>query len=87
MTGFTYYVFTTQGPELTGLALGHFNGKDVMFLGGGSSGIIYVYMLSADSLCAQPYFHSVHHSGDVYASWQTNYNNGRMGDIGITDML
>lgn len=75
------------GPELTGLALGEFQGKTVLFLGGGSSGILYVYMLSPDSRCLQPYFHSVHRTGDTYTSWQAAYSHGKMGDIGITDML
>ena len=66
--------------------VGEFEGKTVLFVGGGSSGILYVYMLSPDASCLQPYFHSVHRTGSIFSSWQSAYADGHMGDVGITDM-
>ncbi|KAK7089389.1 hypothetical protein V1264_024899 [Littorina saxatilis] len=75
------------GPELTAQAVGEYDGKTVLFMGGGSSGILYVFMLSPDARCLQPYFHSIHRRGDTLSTWQTSYAAGKMGDIGITDMM
>jgi len=74
------------GPYLQAMEVATFKDKDVLFLGGGNSGIIYVYVLSADSACPQPYFHSLYRAGGKFNTWQQLYDDGNMGDIGINDM-
>ena len=66
---------------------GYFQGNKVLFLGSGTSGMIYVYVLVPDADCPQPFFHSVHRLGGTSSSWQSLYNNANIGDLGITDML
>ena len=66
---------------------GFFGDKKVLFLGSGSSGMIYVYVLVADADCPQPFFHSVHRRGSISSTWQTLYTTGSIGDLGISDML
>ena len=76
-----------QGPNLKALEVGEFEGKTVVFIGGGTSGILYVYMLAPDAQCPQPFFHSVHRSGSAFSSWGQAYDQGNMGDVGINDIL
>ena len=76
-----------QGPNLGAMAVGDFNGKTLLFMGSATSGILYVYQLSPDSSCPQPVFHSVHRAGSTSLSWSQAFNQGSMGDIGITDMM
>ncbi|XP_076465432.1 uncharacterized protein LOC143297141, partial [Babylonia areolata] len=38
------------GPNLSAMEVGEFDGKTVVFFGGGSSGILYVYMLAPDAV-------------------------------------
>ncbi|KAK3699071.1 hypothetical protein RRG08_041633 [Elysia crispata] len=74
------------GPDLQAMDVAEFEGKTVLFVAGGSSGIVYVYVLSADAWCPQPYFHSLYRAGGKYSSWQSLYDTEQMGDIGITDV-
>ncbi|XP_005091631.2 mesenchyme-specific cell surface glycoprotein-like [Aplysia californica] len=74
------------GPYLQAMTVAEFQDKTVLFLGSGNSGIIYVYVLSADATCPQPYFHSLYRAGGKYSTWQTLYDTEAMGDIGINDM-
>ena len=76
-----------QGPNLAVLETGLFNNKKLLFMGSGSSGMIYVYVLVAGADCPQPFFHSVYRRGGISATWETLYTNGDIGDLGITDML
>ena len=69
------------------MEVGEFDGKTVVFFGGGSSGILYVYMLAPDAFCPQPIFHSVYRRGAVFTPWGLAYEQGAMGDIGINDIL
>jgi len=78
---------TLLGPNLAAMEVGEFEGKSVVFVGGGTSGILYVYMLAPDAGCPLPYFHSIHRSGSVFSSWAQAYSQGNMGDIGINDIL
>ncbi|KAK7502801.1 hypothetical protein BaRGS_00006051 [Batillaria attramentaria] len=75
------------GPDLSVIETGIYENQKVLFLGGGSSGIIYVYVLVPDTDCPQPYFHSAKRFGNTFLTWQAAYNQGQVGDIGITDML
>ena len=75
-----------RGPYLQAMDVGEFKGKTILFLGSGGSGIIYVYVLSADAACPQPWFHSLYRAGGKYSTWQTLYDTGAMGDIGINDV-
>ncbi|KAK7502737.1 hypothetical protein BaRGS_00005987 [Batillaria attramentaria] len=77
----------TFGPDLSVIETGFYEDQKVLFLGGGSSGIIYVYVLIPDTDCPQPYFHSAKRFGNTVLTWQAAYDQGQMGDIGITDML
>ncbi|GFR66555.1 mesenchyme-specific cell surface glycoprotein [Elysia marginata] len=74
------------GPDLQAMDVAEFEDKTVLFVAGGSSGILYVYVLSADAWCPQPYFHSLYRAGGKYSSWQALYDTEQMGDIGITDV-
>ena len=76
-----------QGPNLGAMTAGDFKGKTLLFLGSATSGILYVYQLAPDANCPQPIFHSVHRAGSTVLSWSQAYNQGTMGDIGITDMM
>ena len=69
------------------MEVGEFDGKTVMFMGGGSSGILYVYVLAPDATCPQPFFHSVHRVGNEFTAWGQAFAAGNMGDIGINDIL
>jgi len=75
------------GPNVAAMEVGDFDGKTVLFMGGGSSGILYVYMLAPDAVCPQPFFHSIHRAGSIFSSWGQSYTAGNMGDIGINDIL
>ncbi|MCI3311048.1 hypothetical protein MP969_25660, partial [Escherichia coli] len=75
------------GPSLTFMETGIFQGNRVLFLGSAHSGIIYVYALSADANCPQPFFHSTHRRGSTFSSWDTLFAQGTIGDLGISDML
>merc|ERR1711879_666728 len=44
------------GPFLQAMEIANFRGKTVLFLGAGNSGIIYIYILSPDAECPQPFF-------------------------------
>ena len=68
------------------MAWGDYEGKSLLFLGSATSGVLYVYQLSPDSLCPQPVFHSLHRAGSTSLSWAQAFAQGTMGDVGITDM-
>ncbi|GFO14126.1 mesenchyme-specific cell surface glycoprotein [Plakobranchus ocellatus] len=76
----------TLGPNLQAMDVAEFEDKTVLFVAGSSAGVLYVYVLSADSFCPQPYFHSLYRAGGKYSSWQSLYDTEQMGDIGITDV-
>lgn len=80
-------LFFVQGPNLSTIESGYYNGNIVMFVGSATAGIIYVYVLSPDANCPQPYFHSAFRLGSTFSSWTSLYQQGTIGDIGITDML
>lgn len=77
----------TYGPNLSELETGFFDNNKVIFLGSGTSGMIYVYVLVPDADCPQPFFHSVYRAGGISSSWQSLYGAGNIGDLGISDML
>ncbi|XP_025105601.1 mesenchyme-specific cell surface glycoprotein-like isoform X1 [Pomacea canaliculata] len=57
------------GPNLSTIESGYYNGNIVMFVGSATAGIIYVYVLSPDANCPQPYFHSAFRLGSTFSSW------------------
>ena len=69
------------------MEVGEFDGKTVVFMGSGTSGILYVYVLAPDADCPQPFFHSLHRRGSAVSPWGQAYRQGSMGDIGINDIL
>lgn len=77
----------TYGPDLNAIESGIHEGQKILFMGSSSSGIIYTYVLVPGADCPQPFFHSAVRSGNIFATWQNAYNEGQMGDIGISDML
>ncbi|KAK6182164.1 hypothetical protein SNE40_009907 [Patella caerulea] len=75
------------GTSLNAIVDGEFNGKKLLILASGKSGLLYVYEL-ADTVSTRTnlLFQSVHRRGEITDTWTRLYSAGTIGDAGIEDL-